>query len=167
MHKSKRLFFKKKKSFRRSLSPIQSGDRIDYKNMSLLYRFISQQGKILPRRVTKLTLKQQRLITIAIKQARILSSLPFVNGNSLPFVSNDKKKFQKFSNHKKKFSNHKKKISNDKKNLSNDKKNLSNDKKNLSNDKKKISNDKKKFQKSASTTRTTTSVLKKKKKIEN
>nr|YP_010566602.1 ribosomal protein S18 [Medicago heyniana]UZC32042.1 ribosomal protein S18 [Medicago heyniana] len=91
--KSKRLFFKSKQSFRRSLSPIQSGDRIDYKNMSLLYRLISQQGKILSRRVNRSTLKQQRLITIAIKQARILSLLPFVN--SLPFVNNGKKKYEK------------------------------------------------------------------------
>jgi len=47
--------------------------------MSLISRFISEQGKILSRRVNKLTLKQQRLITIAIKQARILSLLPFLN----------------------------------------------------------------------------------------
>ena len=47
--------------------------------MSLISRFISEQGKILSRRVTRLTLKEQRLITIAIKQARILSSLPFLN----------------------------------------------------------------------------------------
>lgn len=93
MDKSKRLFLKSKQSFRRSLSPIQSGDRIDYKNMSLLYRLISHQGKILSRRVNRLTLKQQRLITIAIKQARILSLLPFVN--SLPFANNGKKKFEK------------------------------------------------------------------------
>nr|UCS41137.1 ribosomal protein S18 [Astragalus tephrodes var. chloridae] len=91
MDKSKRLFIKSKQSFRRSLSPIQSGDRIDYKNMSLLSRFISQQGKILSRRVNRLTLKQQRLITIAIKQARILSLLPFVNA----FFKNEKKKFKK------------------------------------------------------------------------
>ena len=79
MDKSKRLFLKSKRSFRRRLPPIQSGDRIDYKNMSLISRFISEQGKILSRRVNRLTLKQQRLITIAIKQARILSSLPFLN----------------------------------------------------------------------------------------
>nr|YP_009771767.1 ribosomal protein S18 [Barnebydendron riedelii]QIT02552.1 ribosomal protein S18 [Barnebydendron riedelii] len=79
MDKSKRLFPKSKRSFRRRLPPIQSGDRIDYKNMSLISRFISEQGKILSRRVNRLTLKQQRLITIAIKQARILSSLPFRN----------------------------------------------------------------------------------------
>nr|YP_009765612.1 ribosomal protein S18 [Copaifera officinalis]QIS95889.1 ribosomal protein S18 [Copaifera officinalis] len=79
MDKSKRLFPKSKRFFRRRLPPIQSGDRIDYKNMSLISRFISEQGKILSRRVNRLTLKQQRLITIAIKQARILSSLPFRN----------------------------------------------------------------------------------------
>nr|YP_010948714.1 ribosomal protein S18 [Cardiospermum halicacabum]WMV70286.1 ribosomal protein S18 [Cardiospermum halicacabum] len=79
MDKSKRLFLKSKRSFRRRLPPIQSGDRIDYRNMSLISRFISEQGKILSRRVNRLTLKEQRLITIAIKQARILSSLPFLN----------------------------------------------------------------------------------------
>ncbi|KAH1114275.1 hypothetical protein J1N35_007653 [Gossypium stocksii] len=79
MDKSKRLFLKSKRSFRRLLPPIQSRDRIDYRNMSLVNRFISEQGKILSRRVNRLTLKQQRLITITIKQARILSSLPFLN----------------------------------------------------------------------------------------
>nr|YP_011033882.1 ribosomal protein S18 [Gueldenstaedtia verna]WRI15683.1 ribosomal protein S18 [Gueldenstaedtia verna] len=91
--KYKRLFLKSKKSFRRSLSPIQSGDRIDYKNMSLLSRCISQQGKILSRRVNRLTLKQHRLITIAIKQARILSLLPFVNWKTSD--KNEKKKIEK------------------------------------------------------------------------
>nr|YP_010413421.1 ribosomal protein S18 [Sedum alfredii]UEV65552.1 ribosomal protein S18 [Sedum tricarpum]URQ18326.1 ribosomal protein S18 [Sedum alfredii] len=79
MDKSKRPFLKSKRSFRRRLPPIGSGDRIDYRNMSLISRFISEQGKILSRRVNKLTLKQQRLITTAIKQARILSLLPFLN----------------------------------------------------------------------------------------
>lgn len=79
MDKSKRPFLKPKRSFRRRLPPIESGDRIDYRNMSLISRFISEQGKILSRRVNRLTLKQQRLITIAIKQARILSLLPFLN----------------------------------------------------------------------------------------
>nr|YP_010312655.1 ribosomal protein S18 [Pellionia scabra]ULF47676.1 ribosomal protein S18 [Pellionia scabra] len=79
MDKSKRLLLKSKRSFRRRLPPIVSGDRIDYRNMSLISRFISEQGKILSRRVNRFTLKQQRLITIAIKQARILSLLPFLN----------------------------------------------------------------------------------------
>nr|YP_009485159.1 ribosomal protein S18 [Barclaya kunstleri]YP_010391473.1 ribosomal protein S18 [Barclaya rotundifolia]AUD56345.1 ribosomal protein S18 [Barclaya kunstleri]UPX03448.1 ribosomal protein S18 [Barclaya rotundifolia] len=79
MEKFKRPFRKSKRSFRRRLPPIGLGDQIDYRNMSLISRFISEQGKILPRRVNRLTLKQQRLITIAIKQARILSLLPFLN----------------------------------------------------------------------------------------
>nr|QUQ06951.1 ribosomal protein S18 [Sauvagesia rhodoleuca] len=83
MDKSKRFFLKSKRSFRRRLPPIQSGERIDYRNMSLISRFISEQGKILSRRVNRLALKQQRLITIAIKQARILSSLPFLSNEKL------------------------------------------------------------------------------------
>nr|WBU14408.1 ribosomal protein S18 [Coleotrype natalensis] len=79
MDKAKHSFRKYKRSFRRRLHPIGSGDRIDYRNMSLISRFISEQGKILSRRVNRLTLKQQRLITISIKQARILSLLPFLN----------------------------------------------------------------------------------------
>lgn len=78
LRKSTRPLRKSKRSFRRRLPPIQSGDRIDYRNTSLIGRFISEQGKILSRRVNKLTLKQQRLMTLAIKQARILSSLPFI-----------------------------------------------------------------------------------------
>nr|YP_010214759.1 ribosomal protein S18 [Nuytsia floribunda]UBN08679.1 ribosomal protein S18 [Nuytsia floribunda] len=77
MDKSKRRFLKSKRSFHSRLPPV--GDRIAYRNMSLISRFISEQGKILSRRVNRLNLKQQRLITIAIKQARILSSLPFLN----------------------------------------------------------------------------------------
>nr|YP_010127325.1 ribosomal protein S18 [Procris crenata]QPO90520.1 ribosomal protein S18 [Procris crenata] len=88
MDKSKRIFLKSKRSFRRRLPPIVSGDRIDYRNMSLISRFISEQGKILSRRVNRLTLKQQRLITIAIKQARILSLLPFLN-NEKRFERNE------------------------------------------------------------------------------
>nr|YP_009670909.1 ribosomal protein S18 [Passiflora contracta]QCX30194.1 ribosomal protein S18 [Passiflora contracta] len=79
MDKSKRLFLKPKRSFRRPLPPIQMGGRIRYINVSFISRFISERGKILSRRVNRLTLKQQRLITLAIKQARILSLLPFLN----------------------------------------------------------------------------------------
>jgi small subunit ribosomal protein S18 len=63
---------------RRHLSPIRSGDQIDYKNMSLISRFISEQGKILSGQVNRLTSKQQRLITNAIKRARIPYLLPFL-----------------------------------------------------------------------------------------
>ena len=79
MDKSKRLYFKSKRSFRRRLPPIGLGDQIDNRNMSLISQFISEQGKILSRWVNRLNLKQQRLITIAINQAHILSLLPFLN----------------------------------------------------------------------------------------
>ncbi|KAL0925508.1 hypothetical protein M5K25_003850 [Dendrobium thyrsiflorum] len=51
------LFCKSKRSFRRRLPPIGSGDRIDYRNMSLISRFLSEQGKILSRWTNRLTLK--------------------------------------------------------------------------------------------------------------
>ena len=65
--------------FRKRLSPIKPSDRIDYKDVDLLKRFITERGKILPRRITGLTAKQQRRLTSAIKQARILALLPFIN----------------------------------------------------------------------------------------
>ena len=53
-------------------------DYIDYKDTDLLRRFISERGKILPRRVTGTSAKNQRRLTIAIKRARIMGLLPFV-----------------------------------------------------------------------------------------
>jgi small subunit ribosomal protein S18 len=52
---------------------------IDYKNVLLLRRFITIEGKILPRRVSGLTAKQHRAIAKAIKNARMMGLLPFVN----------------------------------------------------------------------------------------
>lgn len=52
---------------------------IDYKNTKLLVKFISPQGKILPRRSTGLTAKHQRVMAKAIKRARATGLLPFVN----------------------------------------------------------------------------------------
>ena len=52
---------------------------IDYKDIELLKRFISERGKILPRRVTGKGEKNQRKITVAIKRARIMGLLPFVS----------------------------------------------------------------------------------------
>ncbi|MBD1833137.1 30S ribosomal protein S18 [Trichocoleus sp. FACHB-90] len=65
--------------FRRRLSPIKPDDPIDYKDVELLRKFITERGKILPRRITGLTSKQQRDLTVAIKRARILALLPFIN----------------------------------------------------------------------------------------
>ena len=52
---------------------------IDYEDTNLLDRFISERGKILPRRVTGTSAKNQRKLTIAIKRARIMGLLPFVS----------------------------------------------------------------------------------------
>ena len=60
-------------------SPIKAGEIIDCKNVDLLSKFITEQGKILPRRVTRLSAKQQRVVTKAIKQARVIGSLPFIS----------------------------------------------------------------------------------------
>lgn len=54
---------------------------LTYKDVDILRKFINGQGKILPRRLTKLSSRQQKLITKAIKQARILALLPFINNN--------------------------------------------------------------------------------------
>nr|YP_009974052.1 ribosomal protein S18 [Marattia cicutifolia]QNH93969.1 ribosomal protein S18 [Marattia cicutifolia] len=78
----KEIMNKSKRSSRRRLPPIRSGEIIDYKNISLLRRFMSEQGKILSRRMNRLTSKQQRLMTIAIKRARILALSPFLNNES-------------------------------------------------------------------------------------
>lgn len=65
--------------FRKRLSPIKPGNPIDYKDVDLLRQFITERGKILPRRITGLTSKQQRDLTQAIKRARLVALLPFVN----------------------------------------------------------------------------------------
>ena len=54
--------------------------RIDYKDVDLLKKFISERGKILPRRVTGTSAKYQRKLTIAIKRSRTMALLPFVSG---------------------------------------------------------------------------------------
>ncbi|GAJ97210.1 MULTISPECIES: 30S ribosomal protein S18 [Geomicrobium] len=51
--------------------------RIDYKDLDLLRKFISERGKILPRRVTGTSAKYQRKLTIAIKRSRQAALLPY------------------------------------------------------------------------------------------
>ena len=57
------------------------GEYLDYKETETLERFLNDQGKILPRRVTNLDSKQQRMLTRAVKRARHLALLPFVADN--------------------------------------------------------------------------------------
>tara|TARA_B100000780_G_C20872483_1_gene347005 strand:- start:240 stop:458 length:219 start_codon:yes stop_codon:yes gene_type:complete len=68
---------------KQKFSLIGVNQKIDYKDIDLLKLFITEQGKILPRRATGVTVQQQRRIAKAIKRARILSLLPFVAQNSI------------------------------------------------------------------------------------
>lgn len=51
---------------------------IDYKDPEFLKRFLNEQGKLLPRRITGTSLKYQRRLSVAVKRARHLALLPFV-----------------------------------------------------------------------------------------
>lgn len=53
-------------------------DFIDYKDTNKLNRYLTDRGKILPRRVTGTCAKHQRAVTIAVKRARIIALMPFV-----------------------------------------------------------------------------------------
>ncbi len=68
--------------FRRRVSPITPGQPIDYKDVDLLRKYVTERGKILPRRITGLTAKQQRELTKSIKRARQMALLPYVNRES-------------------------------------------------------------------------------------
>jgi small subunit ribosomal protein S18 len=56
----------------------KKGFAIDYKDADNLRRFITERGKIVPRRITGTCARHQRVLTRAIKRARILALLPFV-----------------------------------------------------------------------------------------
>ena len=72
---ARRPFFRRKKT-----CPF-SGDnapKIDYKDVKLLQRFISERGKIVPSRITAVSNKKQRILANAIKRARFMALLPYV-----------------------------------------------------------------------------------------
>ena len=71
----KKVFFR-----RRNGCPLSgsSAPKVTYKNPELLRKFISEGGRILPSRVTNICAKKQRMLKRAIKIARILGLLPFV-----------------------------------------------------------------------------------------
>ena len=54
-------------------------ETIDYKDVARLKRFLSERGKIIPRRVTGTWARHQRALTVAIKRARHLALLPYVS----------------------------------------------------------------------------------------
>ena len=52
---------------------------VDYKNIIILKKYITEKGKILPSRVTQVSTKKQKELTLAIKRARFLALLPYVS----------------------------------------------------------------------------------------
>lgn len=52
-------------------------EHIDFKDVDLLKRFITERGKILPRRISGNCAKHQRALTVAIKRARVMALLPY------------------------------------------------------------------------------------------
>jgi small subunit ribosomal protein S18 len=71
----RRPFFRRRKSCPFSSD---SAPKIDYKDVRLLSRFISERGKIVPSRITAVSAKKQRVLAQAIKRARFLGLLPYV-----------------------------------------------------------------------------------------
>jgi len=72
---SRRPFFRRRKSCPFS-GP--NAPKIDYKDVKLLLRFVSERGKIVPSRITAVSTKAQRELSRAIKRARYLALLPYL-----------------------------------------------------------------------------------------
>ena len=72
---ARRPFFRRKKT-----DPFSGANapKIDYKDVKLLQRFLSERGKIVPSRITAVSAKKQRLLAQAIKRARFLALLPYL-----------------------------------------------------------------------------------------
>jgi len=71
----RRPFFRRKKSCPFS-GP--NAPAIDYKDVKLLQRFLSERGKIVPSRITAVSAKKQRALSRAIKRARLIGLLPYI-----------------------------------------------------------------------------------------
>jgi small subunit ribosomal protein S18 len=78
----KRPFFKRKKTcpFSGPNSP-----KIDWKDVRLLSRYVSERGKIVPSRITAVSITKQRDLAAAIKRARFMAIMPYVGGGSDSF----------------------------------------------------------------------------------
>ncbi len=55
--------------------------RFDYKNVTELKHFITERGKLVPRRISGLSARQQRDLALAVKRARTIALLPYTTGN--------------------------------------------------------------------------------------
>ena len=72
---ARRPFYRRRKScpFSGANAP-----KIDYKDVKLLQRFVSERGKIVPSRITAVSAGKQRILAKAIKRARFMALLPYV-----------------------------------------------------------------------------------------
>ncbi len=70
----------KQSFFKRKSCPFsgENAIKIDYKDVKLLSRYISEKGKIIPSRITSVSAKKQRELARAIKRARYIALLPYV-----------------------------------------------------------------------------------------
>jgi small subunit ribosomal protein S18 len=64
---------------KKKANPLRAGQNIDYKDVATLRKFISERGKIRARRVTGLSVQEQRRVAIAIKNAREVALLPYAS----------------------------------------------------------------------------------------
>jgi len=73
---SKKLFFR-----RRKVCPFseEGGQVIDYKDVKMLQKFVSERWRMLPRRITGVSARHQRPLAVAIKRARFLALLPYTD----------------------------------------------------------------------------------------
>jgi small subunit ribosomal protein S18 len=62
-----------------SVLELDKVEYIDYKDVRLLRQFLTERGKIIPRRLSGATAKNQRQLTVAIKRARSMALLPYVS----------------------------------------------------------------------------------------
>ena len=71
----RRPFFRRRKTcpFSGANAP-----KIDYKDVKLLSRYISERGKIVPSRITAVSTKKQRVLSRAVKRARFLALMPYL-----------------------------------------------------------------------------------------
>ncbi|MCH9625996.1 MAG: hypothetical protein S4CHLAM123_11830 [Chlamydiales bacterium] len=69
---------RRKRSAKRCPFMAAGWQSVDYKDIDTLHRFITDKGKILPRRITGVSARFQRLLNIALKRARYIGLLPFV-----------------------------------------------------------------------------------------
>ena len=68
------------KPFKKKPNPLKAAKvtEIDYKDVNKLKRYVSERGKILPRRITGNCAKHQRALTVAVKRARHLAMMPYI-----------------------------------------------------------------------------------------